>query len=564
MIIDLVLFATFIILLIFFAKLYSGFFTKVVTGEKNILTPVLSPLENLVYKFCNINGTEMSWKEYSFSLLIFNILGIVLIVIILLTQHILPLNQENFVALPFDLAFNTAVSFVTNTNWQNYSGETTMSYFSQMFALSVQNFLSASTGIAVAVALIRGITRKESEVIGNFWVDLTRVTLFILLPLSILFSIFLISQGVIQNILPYVQTISLEGINQTIPMGPVASQEAIKLLGTNGGGFFNANSSHPFENPTPLSNFIEAFSIFFLSTSLIFVFGNISKKYKDAYSILVAMLILFVLMLGANYLSEKFGNPQITSIIGDSVMEGKEMRFGIASTSLFSTVTTAASCGAVNAMHDSLTPIAGMITILQMMLGEIIIGGVGAGFYGMILYVILSVFIAGLMIGRTPKYMGKKIEAPEMSFAVIAILLPSICILAFSAITLMIPSALESLSNPNSHGITQILYAFTSASANNGSAFAGLSGNTSYFNYALAFCMFVGRFGIIVLVLAIAGNLASKKIVPQDKGTLKSSGFMFIVLLICTILLTGALTFFPSLVLGPIVDHFTMIQIEQN
>ena len=485
-----------------------------------------------------------------------------LIVIILLTQHILPLNQENFAALPFDLAFNTAVSFVTNTNWQNYSGETTMSYFSQMFALSVQNFLSASTGIAVAVALIRGITRKESEVIGNFWVDLTRVTLFILLPLSILFAIFLISQGVIQNILPYVQTISLEGINQTIPMGPVASQEAIKLLGTNGGGFFNANSSHPFENPTPLSNFIEAFSIFFLSTSLIFVFGNISKKYKDAYSILVAMLILFVLMLGVNYLSEKFGNPQITSIIGDSAMEGKEMRFGIASTSLFSTVTTAASCGAVNAMHDSLTPIAGMITILQMMLGEIIIGGVGAGFYGMILYVILSVFIAGLMIGRTPKYMGKKIEAPEMSFAVIAILLPSICILAFSAITLMIPSALESLSNPNSHGITQILYAFTSASANNGSAFAGLSGNTSYFNYALAFCMFVGRFGIIVLVLAIAGNLASKKIVPQDKGTLKSSGFMFIVLLICTILLTGALTFFPSLVLGPIVDHFTMMQMK--
>lgn len=563
MVIDIVFFTTFLFLLVILAQKYSVFFTKVVMGEKNILTPVILPLENLIYKICGITGSEMGWKEYAISLVVFNIFGIFLILVILLIQNILPFNTQNLDSVPFDVAFNTAISFVTNTNWQSYNPEVTMSYFSQMFALGVQNFLSAATGIAVAIALIRGITKKESGSIGNFWVDLTKVTLYVLLPLSIIFAIFLVSQGVIQNILPYIQSTTLEGVNQTIPMGPVASQEAIKLIGTNGGGFFAANSSHPFENPTPLSNFMEAFLILFLSTSLLFVFGNISKKHKDAYSILIAMIILFVFMLGVNYLAENFGNPQITGVIGDSAMEGKEVRFGIASTSLFSTVTTAASCGAVNAMHDSLTPIGGMVTMLQMMLGEIVIGGVGSGFYAIMIYVILSMFIAGLMIGRTPKYMGKKIEAKEMSFAIITILLPSVCILLFSAISLILPSVLKSISNPNAHGISQILYAFTSASMNNGSAFAGLNANTAYFNYTLAFCMFIGRFGIIVLVLAISGNLASKKIIPQDQGTLKSSGFIFIVLLICTIILTSALTFFPALVLGPIVDHFTMLQIAK-
>jgi len=406
---------------------------------------------------------------------------------------------------------------------------------------------------------MRGIISKESESIGNFWADMVRVTLYVLLPLSLVYALFLISQGVIQNFVPYISAVTLEGANQSIPMGPVASQEAIKMLGTNGGGFFNANSAHPFENPTPLSNFVQVFSILFLPISLLFVYGKMSQKSGEGRSILIAMVVLFVLMLGSHYISEKFGNPEISGIVGESAMEGKEVRFGIASTSLFSVATTAASCGAVNGMHDSLTPLAGMVTMVQMMLGEIVIGGVGAGFYGMMAYVILSVFIAGLMIGRTPEYMGKKIEAKEMTYTVIAVLLPGLCILLFTGLSLLLPDATSSISNPGPHGLSQILYAFSSASGNNGSAFAGLSGNTLYYNYALAICMFVGRFGVIIPMLAIAGSLARKKVVPFGKGTLNTQSALFITLLVATIVLTGALTFFPSLALGPVIEHLMML-----
>ena len=560
MVADITLFAGLLVLLVVLARAYSGFFTKVLSGEKNIFTPFLLPLENLIYKLCGINPhIAMNWKKYAYSLLLFNLFGIVLVLVVLLTQHLLPLNPQGLPSLPFDLAFNTAISFVTNTNWQNYSGESTMSYFSQMFALSVQNFLSASTGIAVATALIRGIIQKESETIGNFWADMVRITLYVLVPLCLVFALFLVSQGVIQNFSPYIQAVTLEGVEQTISMGPVASQEAIKLIGTNGGGFFNANSAHPFENPTAMTNFTEVLSILFLSTSLLFVYGKMSKKSGEGRSILIAVLVLFVIMLGVMYGAEKFGNPLISGISGESAMEGKEVRFGIASTTLFATATTAASCGAVNGMHDSFTPIGGLVAMLQMMLGEIVIGGVGAGFYGMMAYVILSVFIAGLMIGRTPEYMGKKIEAKEMTYTVIAVLLPGFCILLFTGLSLLIPDALASVSNPGPHGLSQVLYAFSSASGNNGSAFAGLSGNTLYYNYALAFCMFVGRFGVIIPMLAIAGSLARKRITPQGKGTLNTQNGLFIALLVGTILLTGALTFFPSLALGPVIEHLLML-----
>lgn len=560
MVADITLFAGLLVLLVVLARAYSGFFTKVLSGEKNIFTPFLLPLENLIYKLCGINPhIAMNWKKYAYSLLLFNLFGIVLVLVVLLTQHLLPLNPQGLPSLPFDLAFNTAISFVTNTNWQNYSGESTMSYFSQMFALGVQNFLSASTGIAVAVALIRGIIQKESETIGNFWADMVRITLYVLVPLCLVFALFLVSQGVIQNFSPYIQAVTLEGMEQTISMGPVASQEAIKLIGTNGGGFFNANSAHPFENPTAMTNFTEVLSILFLSTSLLFVYGKMSKKSGEGRSILIAMLVLFVIMLGVMYGAEKFGNPLISGISGESAMEGKEVRFGIASTTLFATATTAASCGAVNGMHDSFTPIGGLVAMLQMMLGEIVIGGVGAGFYGMMAYVILSVFIAGLMIGRTPEYMGKKIEAKEMTYTVIAVLLPGFCILLFTGLSLLLPDALASVSNLGPHGLSQVLYAFSSASGNNGSAFAGLSGNTLYYNYALAFCMFVGRFGVIIPMLAIAGSLARKRITPQGKGTLNTQNSLFIALLVGTILLTGALTFFPSLALGPVIEHLLML-----
>lgn len=560
MVADITLFVGLLVLLVGLARAYSGFFTKVLSGEKNIFTPFLIPLENLIYELCGINPhIAMNWKKYAYALLLFNLFGIVLVLVVLLTQHLLPLNPQGLPSLPFDLAFNTAISFVTNTNWQNYSGESTMSYFSQMFALGVQNFLSASTGIAVAVALIRGIVQKESETIGNFWADMVRITLYVLLPLCIIYALFLISQGVIQNFSPYITAITLEGVEQNISMGPVASQEAIKLIGTNGGGVFNANSAHPFENPTAMTNFTEVLSILFLSTSLLFVYGKMSKKSGEGRSILIAMLVLFVIMLGVMYGAEKFGNPLIYGISGESAMEGKEVRFGIASTTLFATATTAASCGAVNGMHDSFTPLGGLIAMLQMMLGEIVIGGVGAGFYGMMAYVILSVFIAGLMIGRTPEYMGKKVEAKEMTYTVIAVLLPGFCILLFTGLSLLLPDALASVSNAGPHGLSQVLYAFSSASGNNGSAFAGLSGNTLYYNYALAFCMFVGRFGVIIPMLAIAGSLARKRITPQGKGTLNTQNSLFIALLVGTILLTGALTFFPSLALGPVIEHLLML-----
>ena len=459
------------------------------------------------------------------------------------------------------MAFNTAVSFVTNTNWQAYAGENTMSYFTQMAALTVQNFLSAAAGIAVAVALMRGLTRKTTQKIGNFWVDLVRGIIWILLPLSIVFAVVLVQQGVLQNLSPYVTIDTLEGAKQTLAMGPVASQEAIKILGTNGGGFFNANSAHPFENPTPLTNFLQILSIFLIPVALIFVFGRFTGDKRQGYAVLGAMMLLFVSMLALTYASELAGNPIIggLDVNGSTAMEGKEVRFGIGGSALFATVTTAASCGAVNTMHDSLTPLGGFVPMMQMMLGEVVVGGVGAGFYGMMMHVLLTVFIVGLMVGRTPEYLGKKIEAWEMKMVTLAILIPSVVILLSSAAASLLEAGVAGIANPGPHGLSEILYAFSSGAANNGSAFAGLSVNTLFYNLTLAIAMLLGRFGVIIPVLAIAGSMAQKKISPPGPGTFSTTGALFIALLSVVIVIVGALTFLPALSLGPVVEQLLML-----
>lgn len=561
---DLMLFGLFFVILFGLAWPLGRYMAKVFNLEKTVFDPIFQPLEKLLYRLTGVDdSTEMNWKRYASAVIWFNLLGMALVFIIQILQDKLPFNPENLDAVaPWHLAFNTAVSFMTNTNWQAYGGETTMSYFTQMAALTVQNFLSAATGLAVAIAFIRGLTRKTTQLIGNFWVDLTRSVIYILLPISILFSVVLVQQGVPQTLSSYVSAQTLEGAEQKIAVGPVASQEAIKMLGTNGGGFFNANSSHPFENPTPLTNFLEIISIFLIPAGLAFTFGYMVRDRRQGYAILATMTLLFLMMLTLNYTSELAGNPLVAAngISGPSAMEGKEVRFGIGGTSLFATVTTAASCGAVNAMHDSFTPLGGLVPMLQMMLGEVVFGGVGAGFYGMLIFVVLTVFIVGLMVGRTPEYLGKKIDSREMKMATIAILVPAVTILIGSAIASVTEAGLAGIANQGPHGLSEMLYAFASAAGNNGSAFAGLTVNTLFYDLLLAMAMLLGRFGVIIPVLAIAGSMAEKKISPPGPGTFPTTGWLFVVLLATIVLVVSALTFLPALALGPIVEHLLMLQ----
>jgi len=563
MITDVLLFIVFFVLLLLIAWPLGRYMAKVYSGERTMFDTIFLPMEKTLYRLAGVDAAqEMNWRQYAGGLIIFNILGMAAVVAIQELQAILPWNPEGLAAVPFDLAFNTAASFMTNTNWQAYSGETTMSYFTQMAALTVQNFLSAATGMAVAVALVRGLTRKNTKHIGNFWSDMVRSIIWILLPLSIVVSMVFMQQGVIQNLSPYVTVDTLEGGQQTIAMGPVASQEAIKELGTNGGGFFNVNSAHPFENPTPFTNLFQVLSIFLIPTGMVFMFGNMVKDRRQGYAILAAMLLLFSVSLGGLYTSEIYGSP-IAGHIGVSDpanMEGKDMRFGINGSALFAAVTTAASCGAVNTMHDSLTPLGGMVTMLQMMLGEVVIGGVGAGLYGMMMFIILTVFVVGLMVGRTPEYLGKKIEADEMKMAIIAILIPAVTVLFGSAISVVVDAGLAGLNNTGPHGLSEILYAFASAAGNNGSAFAGLSANTLYYNLMTAAAVLIGRFGVIIPVLAIAGSLAEKRVSPPGPGTFPTTGPLFVLLLAGIVVMVGALTFLPALSLGPIIEHLLMLQ----
>ena len=554
------LLGAFLTVLLLLAKPLGSYIANVMDGRFSLA----SRIERPIYRIAGVRPEEeMAWLKYAFAILIFNALGLLAVYLLQRMQFWLPLNPQSMADISPDSAFNTAISFVTNTNWQGYAGESTMSYLTQMLALSVQNFFSAATGIAVVVALIRGFSRHTANTIGNAWVDLTRVTLYVLLPLSVIVAVVLAGQGVIQNFDAYKEVATLqEPTTQTLAMGPVASQEAIKMLGTNGGGFFNANSAHPFENPTPVSNFIEMLSIFLIPAALCFAFGRMVGDQRQGWAVLTAMTLLFIVLAGAAIHFEQQGNPLLTHLgVNPSLgnMEGKETRFGIADSGLFAAVTTAASCGAVNAMHDSFTPLGGMIPLVLMQLGEVVFGGVGTGLYGMLLFAIMAVFIAGLMIGRTPEYLGKKIETHEMKMTSIAILVTPLLVLIGSAIAVMSGGGLAGIANPGAHGFSEILYAFTSAANNNGSAFAGLSANTPFYNILLGVAMWFGRFGVIVPVLAIAGSLAAKKRLAITEGTLPTHGPLFITLLIGVVLLVGLLNYVPALALGPVIEHLTML-----
>jgi len=562
MITDLLVFIIFLTLLLLLAWPLGQYMAKVYSGEKTVFDKVFQPVANILYRLGGVDvAQEMNWRQYASAVMIFNLLGMLFVFLIQIFQDVLPWNPANFPSVPKDLAFNNAVSFVTNTNWQAYSGESTVSYFTQMVALAVQNFLSAATGLAVAVAFIRGLVQKNTKSLGNFGVDMVRSVVWVLLPLSIIIGFIFVQQGVIQNFSPYVTVDTLEGGQQTIAMGPVASQEAIKMIGTNGGGFFNANSAHPFENPTPFTNLVQMLSMFLIPVAIVFMFGHMAKNRRQSYAILAAMLLLFVVSLGALYMSEMNGNPLLSQlgVAEPTSMEGKEVRFGMNGSALFSTVTTAASCGAVNTMHDSLTPLGGLVPMLQIMLGEVVVGGVGSGFYGMMMFVMLTVFVVGLMVGRTPEYLGKKIEAYEMKMAMIAVLIPAVVILIGSALAAVTEDGLAGLANSGPHGLSEMLYAFASAAGNNGSAFAGLSANTLFYNLLLAFNMFIGRFGVILPALAIAGSLVEKKISPPGPGTFATTGGLFVVLLASVVVLVGALTFLPALSLGPVLEHLLML-----
>ncbi len=537
---------------------FGRWMAKVFQGEKTLVSSLLKPVENLTYRFLGIDSeAEMDWKTYAKTVLAFNVVGMVLLFIVQMLQHVLPLNPQNLPPVSWHLALNTAISFVTNTNWQSYSGENTLSYFVQMAGCTVQNFVSAATGFAVLLVLIRGLTRKSTDKLGNFWVDMTRSVVYVLLPLSILFSGILISEGVVQNFDSAAVTKTIEGQDQTIPQGPAASQISIKQLGTNGGGFFNANSAHPYENPTPLTNLLSLIALILIPSGLTYSFGTMVGNRKQGWVIFAAMTTVLVLGLGVSLWSEYQTNPAFGQA---GLMEGKETRFGVTNSIVWSVLTTAASNGSVNAMHSSLSPIAGGIAMVNIMLGEIIFGGVGSGLYGMLLFVILTVFLSGLMVGRTPEYLGKKIEARDIQWTILGILAPSAVILLGAGVSVVLPIALSSLANKGPHGLSETLYAFASASGNNGSAFAGLSANTVYFNLMLGIAMLIGRFAVIVPVLAIAGNLARKKISPPSMGTFTTDNTLFVILLIGVILIVGALTFFPALSLGPIVEHFLMLQ----
>ena len=546
-----------------------AYMTNVFTGEHTFLDRALRPVERLIYGVCGVHPEhEMTWFEYTADMLMFSVIGMLLLYAIERLQGLLPLNPQGLSGVAPGLAFNTAASFTTNTNWQAYGGETTMSYLTQMAGLAYHNFVSAAAGIAIAVAIIRGFTRRSVKTLGNFWVDMTRATLWILLPLCIVGAVILVWQGVPQNFNPYTHAKTLEGGEQVIAQGPVASQEMIKELGTNGGGFFNANSSHPYENPTPLTNLLETLAIFAIGAGLTNTFGRMAGDARQGWALFGAMALLFLMGAATAIWSEQRGNPQLAAL-GVNVtasesqsggnMEGKETRFGIVDSALWATVTTDTSCGAVDSMHDSFTPLGGLVPLVNMQLGEVIFGGVGSGLYGMLVMAILSVFIAGLMVGRTPEYLGKKIESREMKLAMLYVLIFPAVILFGTAAALVLPAGLAGISNPGPHGLSQILYAFTEAAANNGSAFGGLSANTNFYNWTIAIAMLLGRFMMAIPALALAGSLAPKKSIPPSAGTFPTNGWVFSGLLIGVILIVGALTFFPALSLGPVVEHFLML-----
>ncbi|HME06453.1 MAG TPA: potassium-transporting ATPase subunit KdpA [Bryobacteraceae bacterium] len=557
------------------------FMARLFHGERTFLHPVIRPLEKLTYKLCGVReDAEQRWTQYTASLLSFSVFSFLFAYVLQRAQGHLPLNPQNFgtPVMPPDLAFNTAVSFMTNTNWQSYSGESTMSYLVQMAALTVQNFASGAAGVAVAIAVVRGFSRVQFKTLGNFWVDLTRATLYLFLPLSLIGALFLCSQGVIQNFHANTVVKTVEGVTQTIPQGPVASQEAIKMVGTNGGGFFNGNSSHPFENPTPLSNFVQMIMIFCIPAGLTFTFGKMVGDTRQGWALFGAASVLFLSGVIVCYAAEQAGNPMLSKLGIESHataaqsggnMEGKEVRFGIATTALFATITTDASCGAINGVHDSFTPLGGLVPLFNIMTGEVIFGGVGAGLYGLLLYAILAVFIAGLMVGRTPEYLGKKIEQKEVKMAMLALVATAASILVFTAISAVIPfakdsyfnppgAAIANVTNPGAHGFAEILYAYVSGTGNNGSAFAGLNANTPWYNFTIGLAMLIGRFLFLIPLLAAAGSLAAKKKLATTTGTFPTHGPLFVGLLVGTILIVGALTFFPALSLGPIVEHFLM------
>ncbi len=560
-------FTAFIAVTILLMLPLGAYMARVFSGEATWPGKILDPVEGFIYRMAGLRAAaQQSWTEYAGALLIFNFLGAGILFLLLMYQEMMPWNPQHLPGLSVDLAFNVAVSFMTNTDWQSYGGETTLSYFSQMLGLTVQNFLAAATGLAVAVAVIRGFTQREKRGIGNFYVDVTRAVFYVLLPLALLFAVFLVWQGVPDNMQPYVQATTIEGASQTIAQGPVASQIAIKMLGSNGGGYFNANAAHPYENPTPLSNFFQLISLVLLAAALVMAFGKMVGDKRQAWALLASMTILFLILFALCYYSEANGNPaftamgidpNITDVNSGGNMEGKEVRFGIFNSALWATLTSATSNGSVNAMHDSFTPLGGLVPLFNMLVGEVIYGGVGCGLYGILIYVLITVFIAGLMVGRTPEYLGKKIEAHEIKLAVLAQLLYPVCVLGFGVVALLSPAGATSITAAGPHGLTQAIYAYASAAANNGSAFAGFNGNTVFQNIMLGIVMLIGRFGVIIPVLAIAGSLSAKKITPVSNGTLPTHGLMFVVLLTAVIVMFGGLTYFPALALGPIAEHLS-------
>jgi len=576
----------FLLAIFLVTPILGGYMARVFTRQRTFLDPVMRPLERVVYRLTGVDeAREMRWTEYAVALLLFSVVSMLVLYLMQRMQAVLPWNPQGFAGVPPDLAFNTAASFTTNTNWQAYSGESTMSYFTQMAGLAYHNFVSAAVGISVAIAFIRGIAQKEKDTIGNFWVDMVRASLWVLLPIAIVGALFLVSQGVVQNLRPYdkvavldPQTVTTTGADgkpqsqkiteQTIAQGPIASQEIIKQFGTNGGGFLNANSAHPFENPTPLSNFLAMFGIFAISAGLTYTLGSMTGSKRHGWAVWAAMAFLFLAGVTVAYWAEARGNPMLTAVGADQTttatspggnMEGKEVRFGIANTALFATVTTDASCGAINGWHDSFTPLGGLVPLANIELSEVVFGGVGAGLYGVLVYIILSVFIAGLMVGRTPEYLGKKIQAFEVQMAMLTVLIFSLLILAFTATSSVSPSfGTASIFNPGPHGLSEMLYAYSSAAANNGSAFGGISVNTKWYNTTLGMTMLFGRFFMIIPPLAIAGSLSRKKKIPESLGTFPVTTPFFTALLVGVIVIVGALTFFPALSLGPIVEHFMM------
>ncbi|HEX4371086.1 MAG TPA: potassium-transporting ATPase subunit KdpA [Rhizomicrobium sp.] len=562
--------AIFSLIVLLITRPLGGYMTRVFEGERTFLSPLLGPLERVIYGLSGVRENEdQHWTIYAVAMLLFSLAGFITLYVLQRLQAVLPFNPQHLPAIGEHLALNTSISFVTNTNWQSYTPETTMSYLVQMAGLTVHNFASAATGIALAVALIRGFSRRSAKGVGNFWVDLTRTTLYVLLPISIIVALFFVWQGVPQTLSPYIQATGLEGGQQILALGPVASQEVIKMLGTNGGGFFNANSAHPFENPTALTDLIQMVLIFSLGAALTNVFGRMVGNERQGWAIFAVMAVLFLAGTAVVYQAEAAGNPAFASFHIDQTasalqaggnMEGKEVRFGITNSALFTTVTTDASCGAINNQHDSLMPLGGLIPMLNIQLGEVIFGGVGSGLYGMLLFAIIAVFVAGLMVGRTPEYLGKKIEAKEVKMAMLALLILPFSILGFTALASVLPQGLAGIANQGPHGFSEMLYAYTSATGNNGSAFAGISANTMFYDTTLGAAMLIGRFLMIVPMLAVAGSLVTKKIVPPSSGTFPTDGPLFVGLVVGVILIMGGLTYFPALSLGPIVEHFAMLR----